>query len=74
MVVTVSDTGPGVSLDNPNDVFLPFVSTKKGNGSHQGLGLYIVYAIIEKFGGSVKVSNPPGGGCEFRLTFPLAGE
>ncbi|MCD8349664.1 MAG: ATP-binding protein [Planctomycetaceae bacterium] len=72
VIVTVADTGPGVSLDNPNDVFLPFVSTKKANGSHQGLGLYIVYGIIEKFGGSIKVTNPPGGGCEFRLSFPLA--
>ncbi len=71
-VIRVADTGPGISLENPNDVFLPFVSTKKSGGAHQGLGLYIVYGILEKYGGSISVANMPKGGSEFTLTFPLS--
>ncbi len=71
VTITVSDSGPGIRLDNPNDVFLPFVSTKKGQGPHQGLGLYIVYGIIEKYGGKISVDTPAQGGCQFTLRFPL---
>ncbi|MDR3077388.1 MAG: ATP-binding cassette domain-containing protein, partial [Planctomycetota bacterium] len=73
VVLTIADTGPGIAMDNPNDVFLPFITTKKGQGSHQGMGLYIVYGIVEKYGGSIVPSNSPGGGCVFTLRFPLSG-
>lgn len=72
VVVKFADSGPGIDLENPNDVFLPFVSTKKSDGGHQGLGLYIVYGIIEKYGGSIEVTNLNAGGCEFRIALPMA--
>ncbi|MDR0362662.1 MAG: ATP-binding cassette domain-containing protein [Planctomycetota bacterium] len=72
--IVMADTGPGIKLDNPNDVFLPFVTTKKGQGAHQGLGLYVVYGIVEKYGGTIAARNIPKGGCEFTLRLPLAAE
>lgn len=70
--VTLSDTGPGIQLDNPSDIFKPFVTTKKGKGKHQGLGLSIVYGIVEKYKGHIQVRNLSENGCEFSLTFPRA--
>jgi signal transduction histidine kinase len=72
--ITFSDNGPGIGLEQPDDVFLPFVTTKKGQEPHQGLGLYVVYGIVERYGGSITVTNQPGGGCCFLLHLPLAGE
>lgn len=66
------DSGPGIQLDNPNDAFLPFVTTKKNQASHQGLGLYVVYSIIEKYNGSIAVRNRQEGGCEFIVRLPLS--
>ncbi len=68
--VTVRDTGGGIQLDDPNDIFMPFVTTKKSGSPHQGLGLYIVYGILEKYGVSIEVENLLSGGCEFKLVFP----
>ncbi len=70
--LSVSDTGPGISVKNLEDIFLPFVSSKAGNGLNQGLGLSIVHGLVEKFGGAISAHNLPGGGCEFRLSFPYA--
>ncbi|MDR1536177.1 MAG: ATP-binding cassette domain-containing protein [Planctomycetota bacterium] len=70
--LTVEDNGPGIKLERVEDVFLPFVSTKAPDGRHQGLGLSIVYGIVESCGGAVSVENPPGGGCRFILRLPPA--
>ncbi|MDR1613692.1 MAG: ATP-binding cassette domain-containing protein [Planctomycetota bacterium] len=70
--MVMTDTGHGIQLENPNDVFLPFVTTKKSRGSHQGLGLYVVYGIVEKYGGTIAARNLPEGGSEFTLRLPLA--
>ena len=66
----ISDTGHGIKLPNPKDIFKPFVTTKKGSGAHQGLGLSIVYGIVEKYGGQIFARNLPQGGSEFTLVFP----
>ncbi len=68
--LTVADNGKGISLDNPEDMFRPFVTTKRGKGAHQGLGLSIVYGIVEKYGGVIRAKNRPQGGCQVTLTFP----
>ncbi|MCD8140983.1 MAG: ATP-binding protein [Planctomycetaceae bacterium] len=67
--IAVSDTGHGIRLDNPKDIFKPFVTTKRG-GAHQGLGLSIVFGIVEKYGGTIQAGNNPDGGSEFILRFP----
>jgi signal transduction histidine kinase len=65
VVVTVSDTGPGVPYDKLNAVFDAFYSTKE---SGTGLGLLIARTIVESFGGKIWAENRAGGGAVFRFT------
>ncbi len=74
VVMTISDNGPGISLANPADIFLPFVTTRKSSGKNHGLGLFIVYGIVEKYEGTIQVENLPAGGCRFTITLPGAGD
>ncbi|MCJ2163516.1 MULTISPECIES: HAMP domain-containing sensor histidine kinase [unclassified Pseudodesulfovibrio] len=70
-LITVMDTGTGISKDILDRVFDPFFSTKEvGQGT--GLGLYIVYGIIEKHQGSIRVESSPGKGTTFFIRLPLA--
>lgn len=66
----IEDEGVGIEPERMADVFLPFVSGKKGQDNHQGLGLWIVYTIVENCGGSIGVENRPGGGCRFTVRLP----
>jgi signal transduction histidine kinase len=66
-VVSVSDTGGGLSVDNPERVFDPFFSTKKGG---MGMGLAIVRMIVAAHDGSTTVENGQGG-ATFRVYLPL---
>ncbi len=68
--ITVSDSGKGISLTNPEQVFLPFVTTKGANGVHQGIGLSIVHQIVTKYNGSIAVEPGMLGGCTFVILFP----
>jgi two-component system sensor histidine kinase HydH len=67
-VVTVADTGPGVSPDLVPDLFEAKVTTKPGG---TGLGLPLVRIIAEAHGGSVTYAPAPGGGAAFTLVLPL---
>jgi ABC-type multidrug transport system ATPase subunit/two-component sensor histidine kinase len=44
--LTFRDTGPGICDENPNNIFLPFYSTKRGAENNFGLGLSVSYGII----------------------------
>lgn len=67
----LTDNGPGIPPDVLAKVFDPFFTTKAiGHGS--GLGLFIVYEIIEKHGGCISVANRREGGTEFRIRLPSA--
>ena len=71
--MTFQDTGPGIKDANPNNVFLPFYSTKHGKGSNNfGLGLSISYNIIKKHKGTISVQNLEQAGCQFTITLPQA--
>ncbi len=65
----LSDTGPGVPKDLREEIFNPFVTTKK---TGVGLGLSIVSKIIDGHHGSIRVESAPGGGAVFAIFFPLA--
>jgi len=69
-VVTVEDNGPGIAAADPNDIFLPFYTTKKAKGTNLGLGLSVSYAILERYGGKITAENLPQGGCRFTLSLP----
>ncbi|MCC8180740.1 MAG: ATP-binding cassette domain-containing protein [Planctomycetes bacterium] len=68
----ISDNGPGITLANPADIFLPFVTTRKTASKNHGLGLFIVYNIIQRYEGNIMVENRPEGGCRFTINLPLA--
>jgi len=67
--LTLADSGPGIPPEILTRIFDPFFTTKAvGHGS--GLGLFIVYEIIEEHGGCIGVANRPEGGAEFRIRLP----
>jgi len=65
--VLLSDTGPGVPQQLLEEIFNPFVTTKK---TGVGLGLSIVSKIIDGHHGFIHVENRPKGGAVFTLFFP----
>ncbi len=68
--ITIRDTGRGIGDENPNNIFLPFYSTKKGRSNNLGLGLSVSYGIIKKYNGNISVKNLKDAGCEFTITLP----
>lgn len=70
MVITVRDSGPGISAGNLTQIFEPFFTTKE-DGS--GLGLWIVQQIALAHAGAVAAANAPGGGAVFTLVLPQNG-
>ncbi|MDM8517062.1 ATP-binding protein [Desulfobacterales bacterium HSG16] len=71
VVVEISDTGPGIPDDILKNIFEPFFTTKE-QGEGTGLGLSMVYGIVENHGGSVKAENLPERGVKFTIELPLA--
>ena len=69
--VMISDNGTGMDEETREHVFEPFFTTKT-SGKVNGLGLSIVYGIVEQHGGRIDVSTKPGEGTEFRIYLPLA--
>lgn len=68
--IAVTDTGPGLDVDELDKLFEPFYTTKqKGTG----LGLTIVSRLIEQNGGHIGISSAVGEGTTFSLRFPVAG-
>jgi PAS domain S-box-containing protein len=71
LVITVSDTGPGVSSELREKVFYPFFSTKQ-RGS--GIGLATSQKIIANHGGSIELESRSDTGCSFRVHLPVEDE
>ncbi|HEV8231384.1 MAG TPA: ATP-binding protein, partial [Thermoanaerobaculia bacterium] len=68
--VSISDCGPGVSVEAGGKLFQPFFTTKKSGG--MGLGLAISRDIVVKYGGEIGLSPREGGGTVAWVTLPLA--
>jgi PAS domain S-box-containing protein len=69
VVITVSDTGTGISPEVQKKLFEPFFTTKeKGKGT--GLGLATVYGIVKQTGGHIRVKSSPGQGAIFSVYLP----
>jgi signal transduction histidine kinase/CheY-like chemotaxis protein len=71
VIVTVSDSGPGIDTETKSRIFEPFFTTKK-RGS--GMGLSAAHGIITNHGGSISVEDAPGGGTVFTVRLPTAPE
>lgn len=71
VVLTVSDTGRGISADDLGNIFDRFFQVDKVRPDGSGIGLSLAKAFVELHGGSVTVSSEPGKGSVFTVTLPL---
>ncbi len=70
VIVSVQDTGVGISQPEQARIFEPFYTTK-GNRGGTGLGLSVTYGIITDHGGQIDVESQPGAGSKFTVWLPL---
>ncbi len=68
VVIEVSDTGTGMPEEVREHCFEPFFSTKGNEGT--GMGLAVVYGIIKKYGGRIKIISELNKGTTFRFSLP----
>jgi PAS domain S-box-containing protein len=68
-VITISDTGTGISPEDLQRVFEPFHTTKPMSGGH-GLGLSMVYGFTRQSGGCLTVESEKGSGAKFTIYLP----
>ncbi len=69
VMISVSDSGTGMSPDVLSRIFEPFFTTK-GVGTGTGLGLAMVFGIVRQSGGGIEVESEPGEGATFRIYLP----
>ena len=68
VVISVRDQGPGINHEDLDKIFNPFYTTKDAG---TGLGLSVVYQIVNQHGGVVTAERNPEGGMTFSLAIPL---
>jgi CheY-like chemotaxis protein len=68
-LLTVKDTGVGIEKKILDKIFDPYFTTKE-EGKGTGLGLAVVYGIVNAHKGSIQVNSSPGKGTTFELFFP----
>jgi PAS domain S-box-containing protein len=70
--VEVSDTGRGMDEETRRRCFEPFFTTKGERGT--GLGLAMVYGIVQRHSADIEIESAPGQGTTVRLSFVISGE
>jgi signal transduction histidine kinase len=71
VIVSITDTGPGIAEGDRLKLFRMFSQLNKAEGG-LGLGLFIAKSIVEAHGGTMWVDSTVGQGSSFRFTLPLA--
>ena len=66
----MTDTGNGIPEELVPRIFDPFFTTKE-EGKGVGLGLAVVYGIVEAHGGDIEVDSTVGRGSTFRVILPI---
>jgi signal transduction histidine kinase/ActR/RegA family two-component response regulator len=70
VTATVADDGIGMDEETARRLFEPFFTTKGEGGT--GLGMSVVYGIVQRHGGKIGVVTSPGAGARLEVSFPLA--
>jgi two-component system NtrC family sensor kinase len=71
--LTIKDNGKGIPKENLPCIFEPFFTTKEDQ-SGLGIGLSVVYGIVQTHSGKIEVNSEPGAGTEFIITLPRSRE
>jgi len=69
VLLQVIDNGPGIPAELRQHIFTPFYSTK-GPNRGMGLGLTIVWRVVQSLGGTIDLKSDVGQGTEFKVTLP----
>ena len=68
-VIAFSDNGTGILPEDVDHIFEPFFTTKP-EGQGTGLGLFVSYGIVAKYGGTIECISPTGRGTTFNVRLP----
>ncbi|MBW2709728.1 MAG: response regulator [Deltaproteobacteria bacterium] len=71
VVLTVSDTGTGISPEDMDKIFEPFYTKKKMGRSGTGLGMAVVWGTVKDHNGYIDIRSAEGSGTIFTLYFPV---
>jgi two-component system, NtrC family, sensor kinase len=70
LILEVVDNGDGIPPENIAKIYTPFFTTK-GEGKGVGLGLAVVYGIVQAHGGDIELRSTVGEGTTFKVTLPV---
>ena len=72
VLISICDSGPGISEKDQLLIFQPFYTTKGAKGKHSGMGLSMVQDIVSEHSGSLTVARAMEGGCKIEVQLPVS--